>query len=289
MICVTGAGGTVGSEVVRQLQAAGLPFRAAFFSEGKAEAARAVGIEAVVIDYLQSDTLERAFAGCERLFLLGPNTLDQTELELAAVAAAKVAGVRHVVKQSVLGAATGDYSLSQVHRPVEEALEASGMAWTFLRPNSFQQNVMTFMVGPIQAESAFFSATGEAKVSHVDVRDIAAVAVKALSSDEHVGKAYDLTGPEALSYDELAGMLSAAVGRPIGHVSLPPADLEQAMLASGMPGPLAARMLDLDRYMGEGHAAAVSGDVETVTGQPPRSFAAYVDDIAGELAGLVAG
>jgi len=145
MICVTGASGTLSSEVIRQLKRQAIPFRAAYFSQRAAEIARARGIEAVTFDYNHPHTLRAAFDACDTLFLLGPNALNQTELELNAVEAAKAAGVRYIVKQSVMGAAEEAYSLAKIHRAVEKAIETSGLAWTFLRPNSFMQNAVTFM------------------------------------------------------------------------------------------------------------------------------------------------
>lgn len=280
MICVTGAGGTVGSEVIAQLQAAGAAFRATYFSPGKAEAARSKGIDAAVIDFNDPASLETAFTGCDRLFLLGPNDLNQTELELNAVNAAKASGVQHIVKQSVLGAEGEGYSLAKAHRPVEKAIEDSGIAWTFLRPNSFMQNVETFMSESIRAEGAFYSASADAKISHVDVRDIAAVAVAALTDKDHAGQAYNLTGPEAISYDELASALSSALGRTITHVSLPPDALKGAMMDGGMPEALADRMLDLERYFREGSATAICEDIERATGAKPRHFTDYIREIA---------
>jgi uncharacterized protein YbjT (DUF2867 family) len=280
MICVTGASGTLGSEVIRQLDGKQTPFRAASFSRGAAESARARGVEAVTIDYNDPTTLGAAFQGCDAVFLLGPNALNQIELELHAVDAARAAGVRHIVKQSVMGAAEKAYSLANIHRPVEEAIERSGMTWTFLRPNSFMQNAVTFMAPTIRAESAFYSATGQARISHVDVRDIAAVAVAALTTEGHQGQIYTLTGPEALTYDEMAEELSKAVGRVIRHVSLPPADLKAGMLAEGMPEAIADRMLDLERYFREGHASSITDDVRRVTGRRPGRFAQYVQETA---------
>ena len=262
MICVTGAGGTLSSEVIRQLEQKA-PFRAAYFSDRAAETARARGIDAVVIDYNQPETLRAAFQGCDRLFLLGPNALNQTELELNAVEAAKAAGVRHIVKQSVMGAAEEAYSLANIHRPVEKAIEGSGLAWTFLRPNSFMQNTVTFMAQTIRAEGAFYSASGQARISHVDVRDIAAVAVTALRAPGHEGRIYTLSGPEALTYDDMADELSKALGRDIRHISLPPADLKAGMLAEGMPEAIADRMLDLERYFRENRASRITEDVTT--------------------------
>ena len=280
MICVTGAGGTVGGEVVKQLESAQAPFRTAYFSNEKAAAARARGIEAVMIDYSRPETLQAAFQGCDKLFLLGPNALNQSELERNAVEAARVAGVRHIVKQSVLGADEESYSLAKIHRSIEKAIESSGLAWTFLRPNSFMQNAVTFMGQSIRAEGAFYSASGQARVSHVDARDIAAVAVQALTGPNFAGKAFTLSGPEAVTYDELATELAKALGRPISHVNLSPSDLKGAMLAEGMPEALSDRMLDLERYFREGQASRITDDIKQVTGQDPRRLAEYVRETA---------
>lgn len=280
MICVTGAGGTLGSEVIGELESRQVRFRSAYFSKARAQAARARGIEAVLIDYGRPASLRAAFEGCDKLFLLGPNTLDQSTLERNAVEAARAAGVRHIVKQSVLGADDGSYSLARVHRAVENAIESSGLGWTFLRPNSFMQNAATFMAATIRAESAFYSASAQARISHVDVRDIAAVAVEALTAPVHAGRAYELTGPQALSYDDLANELTNALGRTIRHVSLSPSDLKAAMLADGMPEALADRMLDLERYFREGQASRVSDDVRRTTGREPRTYVDYVRETA---------
>jgi uncharacterized protein YbjT (DUF2867 family) len=283
MICVTGASGTVGREVIAQLQAANAPFRATYSSQPGAEAARARGIEAVVGDYARPETLHAAFRGCDRLFLLGPNTLDQTEFESNVVEAAQHAGVRHVVKQSVMGAEREDYSLARVHRPVEKSIEASGLGWTFLRPNSFMQNVVTFMAPTIKADGVFYSASDQSKVSHVDVRDIAAVAVKALTEPGHEGRAYTLSGPEALSYDDIAAELSRALGQTIRHVSLSPVDLRAAMLAEGVPEGIVDRMLDLERFFREGHAGLITDDIQRVTQQEARRFVQYARECVPSL------
>ena len=280
MICITGAGGTVGHEIVAQLESAQASFRVAHHSMEKVKAARARGIEAVPIDYNRPDTLDEAFEGCDRLFLLGPNALNQTQLELNAVEAAKTFGIQHIVKLSVMGAGEESYSLARVHRPVERAIESSGLSWTFLRPNSFMQNLVTFMSQAIKADSALYSASGEARISHVDVRDIAAVAVQALTEANHGGNAYTLTGPEALTYGELTSDLSIVLGRTINHVSLSPAELKQGMLAEGMSEELADRMLDLERYIYEDQAGLISDDIRRVTGRDPRRFSDYLLEAA---------
>lgn len=270
----------VGGEVLRQLQSARVPFRAAYFSKGKAEAARARGIEAVLLDYGRRETLKAAFKGCEVLFLLGPTDPNQTRLELNAVEAAKEAGVRRIVKLSVLGADEEAFGFARVHRPVETAIESSGLAWTFLRPNSFMQDVERFRGGTIRAEGAFTTASGDARISHVDVRDIAAVAVKALTGSGHERKAYTLTGPEALTNDDLAGELTRALGRPIRHVRISPADLRAGMLAEGMPEPIVDMLIDLERFYREDGASRVTKDIRQVTGRDSGRFASYARECA---------
>jgi uncharacterized protein YbjT (DUF2867 family) len=276
MICVTGASGTLSSEVIRQLERQEIPFRAGYFSARAAEVARAGGIETVIVDYNHRATLRAAFQDCDAVFLLGPNALNQTELELNAVDAARAVGVRRIVKQSVMGAAEEAYSLARIHRPVEKAIERTGMAWTFLRPNSFMQNAVTFMAPTIRSRSAFYSASGQARISHIDVRDIAAVAVAALTTEGHGRQIYTLTGPEALTYDEIAEELSKALGRVIRHVSLPAADLKVGMLAEGMPESIADRMLDLERYFREDRASTITDDVKRVIEREPGRFIDYV-------------
>jgi uncharacterized protein YbjT (DUF2867 family) len=283
MICITGAGGTVGGEVLKQLESAKAPFRAAYFSEAKAEAARARGIDSIIIDYNRPESLRAAFQGCDKLFLLGPSAPNQAELEVNAVEAAKAAGVSRIVKLSVLGAVEEAFSFAKIHRPIEKAIQTSGLEWTLLRPNSFMQNVVTYMGQTIRSEGVFYSASDEAKISHVDVRDIGAVAVKALTEDGHEGKAYTLTGPEALTYDDISSELSRVLGRTISHIDLSPSDLKSGMLAAGTPEWYVDMLLDLERYFREQRASIITNDIRQVTARDPRNFAQYALDFASAL------
>jgi len=278
MILVTGAGGTVGSEVARQLQDAGAQFRAAYHSESKAQAARANGIDAVVVDFNKPESLAPALAGIDKLFLLSGGAPNQVEQESNAVEAAKKAGVKHIVKLSVWGAAEEEFSFAKMHRAAEKAIEASGIAWTFLRPNGFMQNMENYSLPTIQSQGAFYSSVGDSKVAHVDVRDIAAVAVKALTEAGHEGKAYSLTGPSAITNNEIAQKLSSASGREIHYVDVSDADLKQGLLGSGMPEGYANAYLDLMRYYRTGHAGTISDDVRRVTGRDAIPFDQYARD-----------
>ncbi len=280
MILVTGAGGTVGSEVLKQLRERGAAMRAGFHTPRKAEQARAQGMDAVVLDFADRASITAALKGADKVFLLGATAPNQPELEINVVEEAKKAGVGHIVKLSVLDSVGEKFTFARWHRAVEKEMEGSGLACTFLRPNCFMQNFVTFYADSIKSQGAFYLPERDARVSHVDVRDVAAVAVEAFTRPGHEGRAYELTGPEALSNAELAAKLSAALGTPVKYVDLPPDTFKQSMLAYGMPEYYADALVDLAHFFIAGGAQHLSGDVEKVTGRKPRTF----DDFAREYA-----
>jgi uncharacterized protein YbjT (DUF2867 family) len=280
MIVVTGAGGTVGTELVKSLSAAGAEFRAAYHSGDKVDRARTSGLNAVAIDYARPETVAAALAGADHLFLLGAGAVGQTEAEIGVVRAAKRAGVKHVVKLSVWGAGDESFSFAKVHRPIERAIEASGLGWTFLRPNSFMQNLPNFYGATIRSQGAFYLPSRNARISHVDVRDIAAIACKALTEPGHEGKIYTLSGPEGLSYLEVAAKLSAAIGKQVSYVDVPDADFKKGAMAAGLPEAYADALLSLIRYYEGGHAGQVTQDFELVAGRKPIAFDQFARDYA---------
>jgi len=281
MILVTGSSGTVGKEVLKQLLAKGAKVRAAYHSRPPGQA----GVEAARVDLSTGDGLAAALAGCDAVFLLAGSIPDQTAAELRAVEAAKRRGVRRIVKLSVWGAEKDDYSFAKIHRPVERAIESSGMAYVFLRPNGFMQNFVTYDLPTIRSQGAIYYPTHNAAVSHVDVRDIAAVAVAALTAKgkEHEGKAYPLSGPEALTFEQVAAKLSAAAGKPIRYVDPPPAEYRQALIGAGIPGPYADALLELAKYYAAGKASRVTTAVRDVTGREAIRFDTFARDHAGAL------
>ena len=280
MILVTGAGGTVGSELVKALSAAGAKFRAAYNSPAKVELARRNGLDAVAIDYAKPETVAAALAGADHLFLLGAGAVGQAEAEIGVVRAAKQAGVKHVVKLSVWGADGEAFSFAKVHRPVERDIEASGLGWTFLRPNGFMQNLPNFFAATIKSQGAFYLPSRDCRISHVDVRDIAAVAVKALTEPGHEGKIYTLSGPEGLTYSQIASKLSAAIGKPVNYVDVPDTDFKKGAMAGGMPEAYADAMLSLFHYYEGDNASRITQDVERVAGRKPCTFYQFARDHA---------
>lgn len=285
MIFITGASGNLGRELVRRLSQAGTPFRAGLRSPGKAaELALPANSGAVEFDYTRPQTMRAALQGIERLFLLSPSGPESADWEIEAVEAAAGAGVRHIVKLSAFGAHTDEFMLGRLHRQVEKHLLASGLAYTFLRPNTFMQNLVFLSSSSIRSEGRIYMPCGDTDISHVDARDIAAVAERVLRDDAHLKRIYDLTGPESLTYTEVARRVSTVAGKNISYVDIPPEKFHARLAASGMPEWMVEAMVDLLAFQAEGRASAVSPAYEHVMGKAPTPFNKWVRDASGAFA-----
>lgn len=279
MILVMGAGGNVGRALVKELLEKEARFRASYRSAEEADDARRQGIDAVIVDYARPKTLRAELKGMEKLFFVTTPRPNLAELEGNIVEVARVSGVRHLVKLSVWGAEGEDFIFSRLHRPVEKMIEASGLGYTFLRPNGFMQNILAY-APMIKAQGAFFLPAGEARVSEIDVRDIARVAATVLSEKGHKGKAYELSGPQALSHAERADILSDVLGRPVAYVSPPEAEWKQTALGLGLSEWLVDGIIDLLHYYQSGQAERVTPAVKELTEREPISFRQFAQDHA---------
>jgi uncharacterized protein YbjT (DUF2867 family) len=277
MILITGASGNVGREVVKQALAVGLRIRATFQSPAIAAKAPA-GLEGVIMDYAKPETIRPALQGVEKIFLVGPPVRDLPALEANFVKEVRAAGRKHIVKLSALGGRESMFPSG--HRDSEENIEASGLPYTFLRPNGFMQNLVNYNAGTIRSQNAFYGCQGNGAVSIVDIRDIATVAVIVLAATGHEGKSYALTGGEALTNEQVAEKISRVAGRKISYVDLPAAELKKGILSAGTPEWSADALLDLQRLYREGKASLVTDDVERLTGHKPITFDQFARDYA---------
>ena len=239
MILVTGATGTVGREVVTQLLAARQEVRA--LTRNPTTAGLPPEVEVVAGDLDRTETLASAVKGIERVFSLALGRAIGTQEErLARIA--KDAGVRHVVKLSVLGAGGRGRGVAAWHDAGERAIRESGLDWTFVRPGAFMSNALWWS-GTIKRQGKVFSNFGDGKLPVIHPRDIAAVAVRALTSAGHEGKIHPLTGPRALGVGEQVQILAAALGKPIEYVPVTDDVARQVMLDAGMPAYLIEALL----------------------------------------------
>ena len=282
-ILVTGASGNIGSEIVKQLLAVApaVIIKAAVHSRQNVKKVKdGDRVKVIPIDYNESDTLRQALEDVDKLFLLTPDVPNAVHLASNAVTEAKKAGIRHIVKQSVMGAdLEADVGTMRLHRQVEEIIEQSEIPFTFLRPNEFMQNFINFHSPSIKGNNAFYIPLEDAKVSLVDVRDIAAVAVKSLTDEDlHKNKTHLITGPEALSYHQVAEILSNRIGRKINYVNISDEEARAAMKEIGMSDWLINTVSELSDYFRKGKASEISSAVEEVTGNKPISFSQFAND-----------
>jgi len=279
MILVTGATGNTGGATLRALVDQGAEVRALVHDPDKLKAP--AGVEVVVGDFRDAASLDTALAGADHAYLVGPSLQDQVELETAFVRAAQRAGLAHLVRLSINGAdrpGGGTVRFIASHIAMERIVRESGIPWTFLRANGFMQNNLG-QAQVIAAQGAFYSALSpDALVSYLDARDIGDVAARVLTEPGHQGRAYDLTGPEALNDDDLAARLSKVLGRSVAHVQVPWETLRESLIGNGYPEWNVDGFQELGDSYETGVSAAVSPDVERLTGRPARSFADFVTD-----------
>ncbi|MFE9427494.1 NAD(P)H-binding protein [Kitasatospora sp. NPDC006697] len=278
MILVTGATGNVGRELVELLRAEGEPVRAV--TRDAAKAGPLAGAEVVQADPSQPESLRGALAGVHGIFL-NLAALGGAGAELLALAGE--CGVRRVVLLSSgsveISAPEEGNLIAEMHRTAEQQIEASGLAWTFLRPNEFAANSLFQWAPQVRASDVVRSAYGQSQMAPIHERDIAAVAALALRTGEHDGQSYLMTGPESLTVVDKVRIIGEVIGRDLRFEELSREEGEQVMVQSGLPAPLVATLLDYQAAT-VGTPAQVSTVVPELTGRPGLSYATWVAEHA---------
>ena len=277
-LLITGATGMIGSLLADALVDHGVEFTVMLRPGGSGDQiAGKPGVSSTEGDFDDPASLRRALEGVDRAFLL-TNSTERTEAQqIAFIEAAQAQRVGHVVYLSQLAAdQQSPVRFLRYHGAVEAALRDSTVGWTFVRPNLILQALIPF--APMIAQGALQVPIGDAAVSVVDARDIAAVAAAALTEDGHVGKTYTVTGSAAVTHAEIATELGDAVGRTVPFERIPPEAFLAALTGAGMPEWQAEGLVeDYDHY-DRGEASAVSPDVAQVTGTSPRSLRDFAHD-----------
>jgi uncharacterized protein YbjT (DUF2867 family) len=273
MILVTGAAGLNGSELVRRLSAKGIPSRALVRNPAKAQSLASLpNVEVVEGDMARPDSLTDALRGVERAMLISSSDQTMVEVQSSFIDAARRAGVQHIVKLSgIIPELDSPFRFARMHAEIEKRLEASGVAYTHLRAGEFMPSYFR-QVPSIVARGVMALPMGDARIASVDIGDIAEVAIAALTTPGHEGKTYPLTGPESLTMADVAAKLSAAIGKPVRYVDVPPEDARQARLAAGMPPYLAEGLDELFAERRQGKESTVWPTIQEVFGWAPTSF-----------------
>ncbi|MFJ5292349.1 NmrA family NAD(P)-binding protein [Streptomyces sp. NPDC088348] len=280
MILVTTAG-KVGSEAVRLLTQQQMPVRVLVRDPAKAKALADAGAHVVEGDLQVPASIDAAMAGVAAVVLVSPAVPAQ---ELNVVASAARAGVGHIVKASSKASPDSPIARRRGQSEIEAGLAASGMPHTVLRSNAYMQNVLA-LAPAIAKTSGFGSAAGKGRTGMVDARDVAAVAAKiAAMPAAHADKTYWLSGPETLSNDEVAAVLSRLLGRTITYRELSFEENKDAMIRAGVPERIAHMNAQAFSLTAEGDADWVTQDLPTLLGRPARSFEQFAGDYAASFA-----
>jgi uncharacterized protein YbjT (DUF2867 family) len=281
-ILVTGATGNTGKPIVEALVSRGVPVRA-MVRAGADRGRLPAGVAVAVADFDDPASLAAALQDVERAYLVTPSS-ERAEAQQRRFADLAVrAGAGRLVVLSQLGSdEQSPVRFLRYHAAVERHVRDLGIGYTFLRPNLFFQGLLAF-AGTIAADGRFYAPIGDATVSAVDVRDIAAVAVAVLTEAGHDGATYTLTGPAPITHADIAAALTSALGREITFVDVPPDVFAQSLQGILPPWQIQGLLEDYAHYR-RGEAAFVSTAVADVTGRPATDVRQFARDYAQAFA-----
>ncbi len=273
MILITGATGTIGHLLLDQLATTDTPLRAMTRHPDTVDLPR--GVEVVGADLADPASLQRAMDGIEKVFLLSAGPDGPRHDTNLATAAAR-AGATQIVKLSALTVGDEDAHdpITRWHRAGEDAVRDCGVPWTFLQPTAFMSNALMW-AETITSHDTVYAPYGDGRTATIDPRDIAEAAALTLTGTGHHGRAYPLTGPQALSPHDQVTILANVLGRPLRYVDAPPERVRAAMTAEGMPETLADAVLALMATALRPSAATIE---PTLTGHSARTFATWAHD-----------
>jgi uncharacterized protein YbjT (DUF2867 family) len=279
-ILVTGATGNTGSPLVELLTRRGAPVRVMVRRQAAAARFKGTPVQVAVADLDNPDALAAAVASVGRAYLVTPSSEQAQAQQVRFAEIAAKAGVEQLVVLSQLAAdEASPVRFLRWHAAVERRIRELGIGFTFLRPNLYFQGLLAFAPS-IATEDRFFAPIGDARVSAVDVRDIAAVAAVALTESGHAGRTYTITGPAAITHAEIAAALSTALGRQVTFVDAPP-EVFAASLRGVLPPWQVDGLLEDYAHYSRGEAAAVHPTITEVTGGQPRDIGQFARDYAG--------
>lgn len=288
-LLVTGASGQLGQLVLDALLARGVSASdiiATTRDTSKLASYAAKGVEIRAADFNDPDLTKKAFAGADRLALISTDALDdkgtRQKQQAAAVAAAREAGVKHIVYTSLPDAENSKVIFAPDHLNTEKAIKASGLTYTLLRNTWYQENM--FMSLPQVLKSGqWYTSAGAGKIAHIARADCAEAIAAALASGTTETATYTLTGGELLTTDQTAALASEITGKPISVVHLSDEQLAGGMKAAGVPDFLIPTLISFEAATREGNLGAQTGDFETLTGRKPKPFRAFFEESKAAL------
>lgn len=282
-ILITGATGNVGVNVVNELRRREQQLIAFVRDPKKAKLKFGDGVQTATGDFSDRKSIRNALKGVSRLFLCCSNSPMQVEFENNVIDEAADSGIEFTVKLSASGAETGsELAFWDWQGKIEKHLNDSGLSGAILKPSNYMTNIFA-AAETIKKTGMIFAPLGDAKISMIEPRDVADAAATVLTENVPQGKSYIITGPQALTYTEVAETLSEITGRKIEYVNVPDETAKDGMIKSGMPEWLAEQLIILSKKLREGIASETTETFKEITGREPRSFAEFARDYAGSF------
>jgi len=280
-ILITGGTGTVGSLTIQSILAknADVKLRAYVRNPEKAENLKNLGIELVQGDFSNQGALNKAAEGMDAVFSLTVASPTAVEEGKAITLAAKNAGVKHIIRNSAIGAAPdAPTENGKMHYATDEDIKASGLTYTIFRPHFFMQNLL-FATQTIKEQGAMYWGMGDGKMGIVDVRDMADSYAEVLVNGGHENKIYTPTGPESIDFHTMAKLISEGIGKEVKYIAVTPEQVKESLMAMGAGEFMATLYMQYSIAYSANWGNFVTDDVETVAGHKSRSFKQFVDDV----------
>ena len=276
MILITGATGKTGSATAKSLGEKGERFRALIRNEEKKEGLESLGGEVVIGSIENTDVVNQSMQGVKTVLVLLPNSESQLALEKQLVDSAKQAGVERIVKMSSIEATPDATSpIPKLHLESEEYIKQSGLAWTMIKPNFYMQNLLA-SAGTIKDQGKIFLPMGEGKTGMIDTTDVGKVLAKVLSEDGHESMNHEITGPEILSFDEVAEIFSQVLGKQVDYVDVP-MDAYKETLGQFLTNQWHLdAVIDLFKGIAEGGIEDKTNTFNELTGETPKSLSQFL-------------
>jgi uncharacterized protein YbjT (DUF2867 family) len=283
-VLVTGATGNVGSATVRELLDRGARVRAFVRDPGRARDRLGEGVELASGDFGDPASVRRALDGVARVLLSSADGPDKVADETGVIAAAAAEGVELIVKASTVGARAGSpLPCWDWNGQIEDRLRGAPVAAVNLRSGFYMTNVL-MAADQVRGAGRLFAPAGDGAIAMVDPRDVGAVAAAVLTGEGHAGRDYVVTGPEAITYRQVADALAAATGYSVEYVDVPPQAAREGLVGAGMPPWLVDHLDGAFALIRRGELAQATDTVRMLTGREPRTFAAFARDRAGLFA-----
>ncbi len=281
-VLITGASGNVAGGIIPQMVKKGVGVKAYVRDAAKGEKLKAKcvkGVEIVVGDFLDAAKLEAALQGMDAVISITPPSPEAAKQASVITQAAVRAGVRHIIRLSAIGASPdAPTDNGKLHYQTDAEIMESGIPYTILRPNFFMQNLL-MSVPTLQSQGAMYWGMGEGAMGIIDVRDVADSLASLGIYGGHHGQIYVQTGPESLSFADMAEIIGEALGKPVKYNAIPVEAVGEAIRGFGMGEWFAQVMMDYSRAYARGWGDFLNGNVEAITDKPPRSFAQFVKEI----------